>query len=457
MASKKVVIIKNKEKEKDSPISDKEKNDSKSPYKISPIVEDEQKVKTPTNLINFEYPEAEYDVDNKNPDTINITYKYDVNILLIHEIIRKKFAFERGELKSYENRIRQIERIPIKSLSLNEYKRLEKDKIDLLEKIDNINTGKKWYIYVDTVRSYLESYQKLQGYRSRNVILIGKKVEKEEDRTNIEIRLNIIKNYISLASDYIDINASRIEKNVAACPVCKSDFKDFEVDEDIGVSTCKCGWYREILAKSSSNKDNGRTSSNNKNDYEDRENFYKTAIRFACKQTKTFHYKLEEDLDEYFIRNNVPSGKEIREAPSFNGKKKGVNFSMMIRALASLSKPKNALHSYREIYSDYYEDAWLIMHNYWGFASNDIMHLITDLMEMYDRTQKEYIALTHAERGGRDASLNTQYRLCVQLLALGFPCKKTDFKMQTRESQENHQRIWKLMCLRSGVDFHEII
>lgn len=457
MASKKVVVTKFKEKRTVRIVSDNKNSDSKSPEKGSPTTEEEQKVKTPTNLINFEYPEPEYDLDNKSPDTINITYKYDVNILLIHEVIRKKFAFERGELKNYENKIRQIDRIPTKSLSLNEYKRFQKDKLDLLEKIDDINTGRKWHTYVGGVRSYLESYQKLQGHRSRNVILIGKKVEKEEDKTNIEIRLNIIKNYINLASDSIDINASRIEKNAAVCPVCNLDFKQFEIDEDIGICICtKCGWFRENLAKSSTNKDNGRTSSN-KNDYEDRENFYKTAIRFACKQTKTFHPKLEEDLDEYFISNDIPSGKQIRESPSFNGKKKGVNFTMMIRALASLSKPKNPLYSYREIYSDYYEDAWFIMHNYWGFIPNDIMHLITDLMEMYDRTQKEYISLTTAERSGRDASLNTQYRLCVQLLALGFPCKKTDFKMQTRESQENHQRIWKLMCIRSGVDFHEII
>jgi hypothetical protein len=419
----------------------------------------QEKVKIDTKEINYEYPEPELDMDdNRTPDTINITYKYDVNIILIHEVIRKKFAFERGKLNNYEVKIKQIDKINPNSLSLNEYKRLQKDKLELLNKIEEINIGRKWELYVSRARPYLEAYQSLPGQRNRNLVIIGKKVEKEEDKTNIENRLSIIKSYINIASESIDINASKIEKNIAVCPVCETEFKDFEIDEDIGICTCTgCGWFRENLAKSSCNKDNGRTSSNNKNDYEDRENFHKSAIRFACKQTKTFHCKLEEDLDEYFTRNDVPSGKEVRSQPTIKGRKKGVNFSMMIRALATLSKPRNPALNYREIYSEYYEDVWLIMHNYWGFTPNNIMHLIPDLMDIYDRTQKEYIALTTAERGGRDASLNTQYRLCVQLLALGFPCQKSDFKIQTRESLENHQRIWKIMCARSGVKFHEII
>jgi hypothetical protein len=371
----------------------------------------QEKVKIDTKEINYEYPEPELDMDdNRTPDTINITYKYDVNIILIHEVIRKKFAFERGKLNNYEVKIKQIDKINPNSLSLNEYKRLQKDKLELLNKIEEINIGRKWELYVSRARPYLEAYQSLPGQRNRNLVIIGKKVEKEEDKTNIENRLSIIKSYINIASESIDINASKIEKNIAVCPVCETEFKDFEIDEDIGICTCTgCGWFRENLAKSS------------------------------C------------------TRNDVPSGKEVRSQPTIKGRKKGVNFSMMIRALATLSKPRNPALNYREIYSEYYEDVWLIMHNYWGFTPNNIMHLIPDLMDIYDRTQKEYIALTTAERGGRDASLNTQYRLCVQLLALGFPCQKSDFKIQTRESLENHQRIWKIMCARSGVKFHEII
>lgn len=426
---------------------------------VKTTIKVESKVSTP-DPIDYSYPEEEQD-DNYIPETINITYKNDVNIVIIHNAIRERFSIERGKLNEYRQQLHAISDMSGYTLTPNETRTLFKERAVLLAKIDEIKTGSKWEDYVVKAKPLLERYQVLGGQKNRRVVLIGKRVEKEEEKVNNNLRLEIIQAYLPLASNYITINASRIEKLMATCPICNTGFDDFEIDEDMGTCTCtNCGWYRDNLAKISCNKDSTRTSSNNKNDYEDRENFYKTAIRFACKQSKTFHVKLEEDLDEHFSRNGIPSGEEVRSQPLIKGRKKGVNFQMMVKALTTLSKPIKPELAYRSVYSDYYEDIWLIMHTYWGFDAHDIMPLIPRLMEIYDDTQDVYNSMTLVERGGRDASPNTQFRLLVELLAVGYPCTKADFKLQIQQdSLENHQRVWKIMCYRAGLPelFHEII
>ena len=130
----------------------------------------------------------------------------------------------------------------------------------------------------------------------------------------------------------------------------------------------------------------------------------------------------------------------------------------MLNALIYLSRDKRALYSYRKGYNDYYEDTWLIMHIYWKFDAPDIMPLMPRLMRMYDVTQDHYKIMTLEDRCNRDAALNTQFRLLVELLACDFPCKKTDFKLPTGpDSLKNSSKIWEKMCLATGEKFHRII
>lgn len=406
--------------------------------------------------IDYSYPESEiYSEENQNPEVIKIVYKSNVNIILIHETIRKKFGFEKSRLDEYKEQINYIDNIgknDIK-LSINDLKYFSKKKKFLETKIDRIISGSEWELYVEEAKPFLEDYYVLFSHKNKSIVIAGKREENEEDK---ETRINLIEGYIGIASKYIEIIIIRTEKCNIVCPICETNSSEFDIDEDSGICSClKCGWFRENISKNFSSKEICSTS---KNDYEDRENFYKTIIRFSCKQTKTFHEKLEEDLDEYFSKNGIPSGEEIRSRKMIRGRKEGLDAQIMLRALSDLAKTKSPKYPYRKIYADYYEDVWLIMNFYWGFEPNDIMYLVNDLMQMYDETQEAYGNLTQEERGGRDASLSTQVRLLLQLWALDYPCLKSDFKLPQRLSLENHQRLWKLMCQRTNPKwFREII
>lgn len=407
--------------------------------------------------------ELDTDIDifqfrNDIPDTLQITYKDDINIFVIHDIIRTKFSHERCMLDTYKENIIQNKEFINNVKSINEIRKIEKENKKLQEKIDDIVLSKSWNNYIGKCKEYLDDYTQVSTEKTKGVITIGKKIETEEDKIKTELRLKIINNYIRIAADYITLNISQQERICAECPQCGTLFKDFEKDEEDSIFLCsKCGWFRSNLAKSSNNNENGKISSGVKNVYEDCDNFRRAAIRFACKQVKNFHEKLFDDLDDYFIKEGYKSGEEIRKQPlNKNGKKNDVGFQLMLDALTFLSSDKK--HPYRTIYSSYYEDIWLIMHNYWGFKANNIEHLLPRLIAMYYATQEVYNNMTSEEKGGRDAALNTQIRLLLQLLSCDYECDKTDFKLpKCRNSIQIQQTSWKIMCKRAKVKFVPII
>lgn len=411
----------------------------------------------PDLIPNFDL-DLDSDLDEDDiPDTIQISYKNNINILLIHESIRQRFSFEKSMINTYKSQIKKFDTTIKNTSNINEMRKCKKEKELLENKIKNLEL---WNEYVEKTKKYLLDYVNINFEKNKNSIIIGKKVENEDEKNKIQKRLIIIDEYISIASKYICLNISKIEKMTAECPICATSFKEFKNDEDDGICICPiCGWFRENLCKNSFSRDSGKINLNVKNDYEDEQNFFKAAIRFACNQTKKFHDKLEEDLDEYFVSEGYPSGEEIRNQKlNKYGKKDGVGFKLMLKALTTLSKTKDEKKSYRKTYNDYYEDVWLIMHNYWGFAKNDIMYLFPKLKEIYQLTQKEYNQMTPEEKDGRDASLNTQLRLLFELLACDYKCDKDDFKIpKTRKSLESQQQSWKIMCLRSGTKFVAII
>jgi len=126
-----------------------------------------------------------------------------------------------------------------------------------------------------------------------------------------------------------------------------------------------------------------------------------------------------------------------------NGRKKGTSREMMFEALSDTNN------------SAFYDDINLILHLYWGWELPNISHLEERIMEDYINTQQVYNSILKKDR---DASLNIQFRLYVHLKAVGYPCTKDDFKIQTsRDSLIFHNEVWKEMCEKTGIKFHPVI
>lgn len=381
------------------------------------------------------------------PDLVRGSYTTDLNITKIHEAIETRFAFFKSIVPNMKKEVQYLEKrleTEKKVLNLNDIRKIRKDIEELETKIQDYENEISFKEYSNKVELLLKEYEKVASNSSKGLVVFKKKAE-EDSEDKIKYRLKIIQDYLEYAKDYIRLEITHKISMKALCPVCKLDFSNIYIDEFSGLLTCpECGYEQENISHYSTFKDSQRVNIGNRNNYDDCENFRKVLMRFQGKQFNRPPNKLYEQLDEYFRKIGKPIGEEIQKlALTPEGKKKGTSRQMMFEALGETNN------------SAYYDDINLIMHNYWGWELPDISELEDKIMEDYMATQQVYNAIAHKDR---NASLNIQFRLYVHLKAIGYPCSKEDFKIQTsRDSLEFHQEMWRIMCEKTGLKFHPVI
>jgi hypothetical protein len=381
------------------------------------------------------------------PDLVRGSYTTDLNIFKIHEAIESRFTHFKNSIPEIQKEIKELERkliTDVKILNQNDIRKIKNDIMNNKKNIEDYEKEISKKQYESKVLPILEEYTKVASNNSKGLVIFKRKIE-EDSMEKIELRLKIIQSYLEHAKDYIRLEIIHKISIKALCPVCGIDFSKAFLDEDAGFYLCSnCGYERENISHQSTFKDSQRVNIGNRNNYDDCENFRKVLMRFQGKQVNRPPNKLYEQLDEYFIKIGKPTGEEIYSLSlTFDGKKKGTSRQMMFEALGETNN------------SAYYDDINLIMHNYWGWELPDISELEEKIMEDYMETQQIYNSIPLKDR---NASLNIQFRLYVHLKAIGYPCNKEDFKIQTsRDSLEFHQEMWKIMCEKTGLKFHPVI
>jgi hypothetical protein len=379
------------------------------------------------------------------PDLVRGTYSTDLNINKIHDAILTRFKYFIDSIDTLKQQVANlIENACDNTKPDNEIKMiyLQVDKLKI--KIHDYENKISYTKYIKQVTPLLEKYNKVASNDSKGVIFFIKNKEKEEEDI-INYRLRIIRDYLELSKDYIRLELNQKFNSKVACMGCELDLTNIFVDEDSGLSVCpSCGYEKESISHNSNYKDTLRVNSNNRNNYDDCENFRKALYRFQGKQNNRPPVKLYEQLDLYFIRIKKFPGSEIIKLPiTEDGKKKGTSREMMFEALADTNN------------SAFYDDINLILHVYWGWELPNISHLEERIMEDYINTQQIYNSIAKKDR---NASLNIQFRLYVHLKSVGYPCSKDDFKIQTsRDSLIFHNEIWREMCEKTGIKFHPVI
>lgn len=377
------------------------------------------------------------------PTAVKSTYEDDLNIIKIHEAIVARFASLRGQIPAMEARIAGL----TNSLDVKHYSIIQKksfmDRISVLRNdIRDLDSGTRWQTYITAAKPLLEEYIPLSSDEVRGIVKIGNRKPQIVDISRVEQRLDIIEEYIKVASRYIDIDVSKIGVLTSKCPNCGIDFSELHIDDEFGLHLCECGYERENLSKGSSFKDAGRVNAGTRNNYDDLETFERGLSRYEGKYPDKIPDALYASLDEYYVSKGFFSSDYIRELPvQANGHKEGTSISLLVDGL---SKTNNAA---------YYNSVSLIAHRYWGWVLPNLDGIRDRILESYTRTQK-----VHDEIKTRDSSLNVNIRIYLHLKAEGFPCAWEDFKiLSSRDSLEYHQNMWKTMCSQTGTRYIEII
>jgi len=379
------------------------------------------------------------------PDLVRGTYSTDLNINKIHEAILIRFKYFEESIDQFKQQLDELyDSTNDSSKPDNEIKLIFQQIEKLKIKIDDYENKTSYNEYINGVNSLLDKYNKVASNDSKGVVFFIKNKEKEADNI-VNYRLRIIRDYLDIAKNYIRLEISQKLNLKVTCPGCGMDLSKIFIDEFSGLSICpSCGYEKESITNNSTYKDTLRLNSNNRNNYDDCENFRKALYRFQGKQNNRPPIKLYEQLDSYFTRIKKPIGSEILKFPlTEDGRKKGTSREMMFEALADTNN------------SAFYDDINLILHIYWGWELPNISHLEERIMDDYINTQQVYNSILKKDR---NASLNIQFRLYVHLKAAEYPCTKDDFKIQTsRDSLIFHNEIWKEMCEKTGIKFHPVI
>ena len=383
------------------------------------------------------------------PTKISGTYNENYNIVYVDEIIRKKLDYEKfSYLQGLKNKYKSLETI---SLTPQTYVMREKT-LESMKKIQDeikqIESGEKLRIYDNKVKDILSEYLKHNGRVKTIIFDVEKEEEKyEEIDDEVRYRLSLIDKFLDIASSYIQIDVIRINNRPAdVCIGCGTSLAKVATNDD-GTKRCpKCETEHDVMITIKLAKDGARININNNTEDESIDNFLRAFIRYMGLQTDRPCEDLYDELDEYFIRHGRPSGEEIKQLPlTKRGRRGDTNHKMLWSALSQINR------------SEYYDDANLIGHLYWGWTLPDVMHLKERIIDKYIKTQRGFYQIPPEERG-RHSSIGTQYRLWRSLQLEGHECYMDEFKIaENSDSIRTHNRLWRLMCeAANDPDIHYI-
>jgi len=422
------------------------------------LISDEQRKLKSFNLYLTEEDNVKSvnEYNDELPDKIEGTYKYDFNILDIHDLILKRFERKKEiEAKKIEEQLHHEEQNMNRKQNMVERKSSIRRIDKLRETLDNITSGKDFEDYIQRIKPLIEEYN-IIGTLSKIVSFATNKKKMESDEEDEDIlpedpdtqkkRHQVIFDFLEIARKYLQIDLIRDLKEGNICESCGHKLEDIEDDEEAGVIVCpNCRLEKIAVVRCRFYKDNTRTN-NSGNNYEDRANFEKGLMRFQGKQPDKPPIDLYETLESYlqekellkidtagngtytivsseYIRTNVLLDEE--------GEKPGTSRTLMFKALKDTGN------------SHYYDHINLILHEMWCWKLPDITHLEDQIMDDYDKSQRVYEALPK----DRKSSLNSQFRLFKHLRRLGYPCKSRNFRIPTtHDILEFHENMWAKIC-----------
>lgn len=357
------------------------------------------------------------------------SYTDDYNILRVHEYVMKKLQVSKSN-KLIEERDRILEKIKQPQTVVERKTCL--DKLSRLEEeIEDDVSLISYKRYLSESKKFIDAYRKI-GPLIKHETFSNKSETEQIDHH----RINIIEQYLDVASKYVTLEIVRDNKVGFYCD-CGYDLSNITPDETGNFKCLRCNIdHVNIIKNAVCDEESVLERPRLMGGYEDRETFKMEIARFQGKQPINLPSNLCSKLDNYFETSGISIGTVISSLPLNCDNTRG-----------NSSRDK-MFHALQEIgFSDYYKDINLICHLYWNWALPDISHLEETIMKMYDESQRIYETI----KDDRKSSINGQYRLWRHLEQLDYPCKASDFKIiKTEEILKWYEDIWTIICQRLG-------
>lgn len=371
--------------------------------------------------------------DNNIPPSAEFkgTYKYDYNILQIHNTILHNFN------NSYSTQITQC------ANDINSHTLGNNPDTSALEalhvRLEHLQSQVEKTKYLETALPYLLSYRKLKPI----TISLSQRDSVHND-TDSEFRHELIAKYLDIASTYITINLVRIFDTTNCCKLCAHELGEYyEYVEDL----CPhCGAeFNSVFKYNNTSSDIKQPAKCNN----DSINFEKAILRFEGRQPNKLPEQLWNTLDKYFISYGLYPASIVRawEFDNVVDCRWWIN-ARGVRVVMNREIMEEALK--KTDHTDYYNDMNLILNLYWAFPLPDISSVIDGVREDFAKTQQ---AFNEIEKR-RTSNMNSDFRLLKHLELRRFPFKRTQFKfIKTPQIRVEYETLWQAMCTKAGLEY----
>lgn len=355
--------------------------------------------------------------NNDIPGKIIVYYSNNINLSIIDQAIKHRFQKLKLGIGDIKKEVKELQKEKNEKNMVSEKHYCEKIIQEKLIFIDSIENDILFNKYVNETEELLNVYQK-----NKNI--------------------NLAELYLTKANKYITIERiKKIETNFT-CNGCNQDL--FMLPEDSeGFFTCpECHSLNEKIKPNKYIKD---LENYNFNYEEDVNNFSKIIDKFEGKNTIPVPLELLDKLDKYFEDKGMKKGEYYRNQPCLeNGKKLDTSRKKLWTALEKLN------------YNQFYDETSYLAHIYWGWDIPDLSLYRDQIIKDYQNTQMVWNLIKNDYK--RSASLGTQYRLYVHLLAVEYPyCDRDDFKIQDMvESLRLHNNAWQRMCQGANIKYYPV-
>lgn len=347
---------------------------------------------------------------NDDPLEIIISYTNDLNLRIIHQVIREKIIKIYRKLDVYDSQIVEIENnISSGRLTLLDLKHNLKN-LGKLKDFKRVNMNNNmWQNYKSQVVQILNKYVILMSNEYRGMTSIGSTFSIDESR--IQERLSYIKRYIDVVNrlNIVKLKATHRIQRRDSCLLCLSEYRKDDLDEETYKSTCRCGFTENSVKHVSEfvdlSKPISQLSSSNAN--------IKTIVqwlnRVKCTSGDSYPMidmfnKFDEKClskgfpDRYLVKNST-----IPQPP--------------MRIVINLLQCTD--------YSDYYVIKHQIRHDYYGYQILEITKEQEDLIiKLYVDFQNNY-----ARTRERKTSIHIEILGCLFLILSGIQISASDFKI----------------------------
>lgn len=379
---------------------------------------------------------------------MNGTYSHDIDISMMHLIIRDIFSYHINNKDKTLSRISQYRKI-LENPSINYAKRRETLRLKMEdEEILKKFSVEEWEKYREKVRPILTEYMKVTTYTKSKTIVIGSK-KKEPEETRLEqdlyFRLSLIRNFIRLGSKYVEMDIIFHPPFQIGCQACDTNVDHMEIDEDLGVYICSCGHtFGNVYSNETPHIDPDRVEAGSKTSYDDKTNFQRRLKSYQGFSTRKISKEFIDYLDKHMQdKYQHPPADIIRTLNPDRYGHRG-EFTSVALLKEALRETNNTIH---------FQDINPICYELWGWVCPNIEHLVPKILDDYTRTQEVYKRLNPLF-----SSINVELRLYWHLRIAGHDCLLDDFKIpHSRDSKKRNSQVFQIMCRETGLPFFPIM